>query len=171
MRHRVYDIVSQVRDARRARRAEASSGLTRIRLALEDRERARFEPLHAEAHSVDTALEPGGKPRFIGAGGIGLERDLRVGCDVERTADETQQTRDEVWRKNARRSATEVDGLQAREVALLPRGTELALERLDVVRHDPVHAGVRVEIAVAALVLAERQVDVEVLDRSQVRRL
>jgi len=123
--------------------------------------RARFEPLHAEAHSVDTALEPGGKPRFIGAGRIGLERDLRVGCDVERAADETQQMRDEVWRKNAGRSATEVDGLQAREVALLPGGTELALQRLDVVRHEPVHAGVRVEIAVPALVLAEREVDVK----------
>src|SRR5216684_1833144 len=171
MRHRVYEIDAQVLDAHRARQVERMSRLSRIRLALEDRERARFEPLHAEAHSVDTALEPGGDPRFIGAGRIGLERDLRVGCDVERAADETQQMRDEVWRKNAGRSATEVDGLQAREVALLPRGTELALQRLDIVRHDPVHAGVGVEVAIATFVLAERQVDVEVLDRSQVRRL
>src|SRR5260370_6757710 len=51
MRHRVYEIDAQVLDAHRARQVERMSGLSRIRLALEDRQRAPVEPPPAQAHS------------------------------------------------------------------------------------------------------------------------
>jgi hypothetical protein len=44
---------------------------------------------------------------------------------------------------------------------------ELPLESPDVVRHEPVHAGVGVEVAVTTLVLAEGEVDIKVLKREQ----
>ena len=162
VRDRVDQVDADVRHAHGARELERARRLRRVRLPLQDRERARVEALDAEAEAVDAALHPGLQPGFVGAGGVRLQRHLGVGGDVELAADEGEQAGGQRRREQARRATAEVDRLQLLERKPLAREDQLALEGVDVVRHQPVHARVRVEIAVAALVLAERDVHVEV---------
>src|SRR5689334_13591789 len=75
---------------------------------------------------------------------------------------------DQLWREQAWRSTTEVNGSQLFKRTRLARGGELGVERRHVVRHQAVHPRVRVEVAVAALVPAERNVHVQVPERLRV---
>ena len=161
MGNRVDEVDAHVGDAHRAGQLESSGRLRGVRLALEHRQRARLEALHPKAQTVDAAVEPGGHARFIGAGGVGLEGHLRLREDIERGADEPQQTCDQLGREQARRSAPEVHRFQRRKFpAILARCGQLSLQGADVIGHEPVHPGVSVEIAVPALVLAEGNVNV-----------
>ena len=59
------------------------------------------------------------------------------------------------------------NGLELLERKPFARKDQLTLQSVDVVRHQAVHAGVGVEVAVAALVPAERDMQVEVPERMQ----
>jgi post-segregation antitoxin (ccd killing protein) len=145
--------------------------LSGVGLALQHRERARLESLDAKAQPVDAAFEPCGQPSLVGARRVRLQRDLDIAREVEVAADEAQQPRHHVRWQEARRAAAEVNGLQPREPVLLTRRDELTFEGVDIVRHESIHPRIRVEIAIAALVLAEGDVDVEVRHRLHVRAL
>ena len=166
--HRVDEVDADIRNPHRPREAESSGRLGCVGLSLQDREGTGVESLHAEAQAIHTALEPGRDPRLVGAGGVRLDRHLRVGRDVERAADESKQSRDQVGGQQARRPAAQVDGVELLERVALARERQLPFERVDVVGHEPVHPRISVEVAVAALVLAEGDVQVKVSKRLQV---
>ncbi len=165
IRHRVDEVDADVGEARFPRQREGARGLRRVGLALEHRERARVESLHAEAEAVYPAIQPRGEPGLVRAGGVRLKGHLGVGRNIEVDPDELQQARREVGRQQAWRAASEVDGLQLLERKSFTSKDQLALQRVDVIGHQPIHAGVGVEVAVAALVPAEGNVQVQVPER------
>src|SRR5207249_7384558 len=73
-----------------------------------------------------------------------------------------QQPRDLRRRQKAGSPAAEVDGLELLKRMALARKHELVLQRVDVLGDQAVHAGVRIEVAVPALVAAEGEVDIQV---------
>ena len=127
----------------------------RARAALEHVEQVRLEALRAERDAVDPVLAQQrgqlGRDRL----GVGLDRRLRrVGKPVE-------QARERVGLGEGRRAAAEEDGLDlVREQTALE--LELRQQRVDVVAVLAVVARHGDEVAVAAAVGAEGQVDVEV---------
>src|SRR6266568_3732288 len=90
-------------------------------------ERAPVESLHAEAEPVDTTLQPGLESRLVGAAGVGLQRDLGVGLDVEGGADVVEHNRDQLRRQQARRAAAEIYGPQLSKRTRFTSGGELGV--------------------------------------------
>ena len=162
IRHRVNEVDADVRNAHRPRQAESSSRLGGIGLSLQDREGTSVESLNAEAQTIHPAIEPGRDPRLVGAGWIRLDRHLSVGREIEGAANESEQSRYQVRGQQARRAASQVDGVELLECVALAGERQLPFQRVDVVRHEPVHPRVGVEVAVPALVLAEGDVEIKV---------
>src|SRR2546430_11658086 len=143
-----------------AREAESTDRLRTVGLAFKHRQSAWIEPLHAEAEPVDAALQPGRDLRLVGACWIRLQGDLSVRRDVEVAADELEQPRYLRGGEQARRSPSDVDRLELLKRITLAGEDKLLLEGVDVIRHEAVHPGIRVEVAVTALVPAKRDMDV-----------
>ena len=166
-RDRVDEVDADVRHPHLPRQAEGLDGLRGVGLALEHGESAPVETLNAEAQAVDPTLEPRRDFRLIGACGVRLQGHLRIRRDVEGAADEREQPRHQLRLQQAGRPPAEIDRVELLERIPLAGEDQLALQRIDVVGHEAVHPRVRVEVAVAALVLAEGNVYVEMMEGSQ----
>ena len=159
-RNGVDEVDAHVRHPHLARETESTDRLRSIGLAFEHRQSPLVKPLHAEAQPVDTALQPGRDLRLVGACWIRLQGDLSVRRDVEVAANELEQPRHLRGGKQARRPPSEVDRLELLKRISLAGEDELLLEGVDIFRHEAVHPGIRVEVAVTALVPAKRDMDV-----------
>jgi hypothetical protein len=127
--------------------------------AAQKRQLAIVERLDADAQPVD-AEGPKRGERFPGDGaGIGLERDLGFGGDVEGFAQVGEDSLDLARREERRRSAAEVDRLIRSRVETGPPQENLSPQRRKEV-FNGFGIRYRIEVAINALALTERDVDV-----------
>src|SRR3954470_1911068 len=127
----------------------------RLDNALQHGKQVRTEALHSQRDAIDA--EPPQRARKL------LRHRLRVGLhgDLARRWKRTKEPLERGAFRKGRRASAEEDGLQLRR-QLASLQLELAEQRIDVrsmLRRAPDHGD---EVAVAATVRAERQVDVEV---------
>ena len=117
--------------------------------------------LDADGNAVEARAQELFERLVRHAVGVGLERDLRAGGDAVALKNRVQKAAQAVGAEIARRAAAEVNGVYgAVRCALPPRG-ELRGQRGDVSVHLSLGARQGVEVAVNALRLAERNVDVK----------
>ena len=158
----VDEVEAQIVKARGASVLHRADGL-RVRVDAPDAPQLRVvRGLHPEREAVEACivqLPQGGN--ILRAVGVGLERDLRAGGDAVALKNRVQKAAQAVGAEIARCAAAEVNGVYgAVRRALPPRG-ELRGQRGDVSVHLSLGARQGVEVAVNALRLAERNVDVK----------
>ena len=158
----VDEVETQIVKARGAGVLHRADGL-RVRVDASDAPQLRVVcGLHPEREAVEACivqLPQGGN--ILRAVGVGLERDLRAGGDAAALKNRVQKAAQAVGAEIARCAAAEVNGVYgAVRRALPPRG-ELHGQRGDVSVHLSLGARQGVEVAVNALRLAERNVDVK----------
>lgn len=158
----VDEVETQIVKARGAGVLHRADGL-RVRVDAPDAPQLRVvRGLHPEREAVEACivqLPQGGN--ILRAVGVGLERDLRAGGDAVALKNRVQKAAQAVGAEIARCAAAEVNGVYgAVRRALPPRG-ELRGQRGDVSVHLSLGARQGVEVAVNALRLAERNVDVK----------
>ena len=142
-------------------RLHALHGTVGAVLTVEERELIVVERLHADREAVD-AERPQTLEVLAGElGRVRLDGPLGVGRDVVLRADGAHDGLHVVERGEARGAAAEEERLDAVATRGRRPQFEFAHERRRVVGHEVVEALVRVEVAVAALGGAERDVQVE----------
>ena len=118
--------------------------------------------LHAERHAIDTRRAIAAKAGRLDAARVGLERDLGAGLDAPQRRDLIEDRRDRLRLHQRRRAAAEEDAGNDARPGALRRVPQLAQEGGTKARLvDAAEADVAVEVAVGALLGAERPVHID----------
>ena len=157
-----------VREPRRPGGVDGPLHVVRVVVPLEHLQRRRVERLRPEAQPVHAAVTE--HPAVVGVDGrrVGLDRELGDAAQVERLTQPVEQPRHLAGRQQRRRPAAEEHGAERRR----PRPhRRLGQQQV----HEPRHPlgrlpRDRVEVAVVALVEAERDVDVQGREGRRVER-
>ena len=171
-REAVHEVHAQVGDPRLTRGLERRARAAGVVEPPEPRQHHVVERLDAEAHAVHAGSAVGAELRARDALGIALDRDLRVGGEVEAAPDTVEHRREVLRLEQRGRPAAEEDRgeADAPHPRQLGEQVELAGQRFQITGEQALVERRRIEAAVMAALRAEGDMDVETeLGRARLR--
>ena len=161
VREAVHQVDAEVREARASGSLHRVTSLGRVVAASQGGQVAVVEGLDADADPVEAALQPGGELCVVEVVGVGLQGGLGVRVQCEGVSDRGHHGADVIGGEVGRRASAEEDGADRRAARQPAPEADLAPQRLGVAGHQRLYTSIGVEVAVRALGLAERDVQVQ----------
>ena len=144
-----------------ARGIESGQRLVRRMLAAEELERSGIERLHAQGHAIDARFGQGREPGGLDRGRVGFQGDLDLRRAIPQRLGAGDHGIHGLGRHQRRRAAAEEDRFDPAAWRLASGVLELCQQRFAPASLFDAVADMTVEVAIGALRLAERPMDVD----------
>ena len=119
------------------------------------------ETLHANTQAVDSAIQVSGELFAAEVAGVCFERYLRVRFHVEGGVDGLHRMANVPGWQVRRGAAAEEYGVNFRAAEQCAPKGDFRVERRNVIGHQRLNSGIGIEVAIRALRLTERYVDIQ----------